>query len=114
MGDAAKFPGERRIPSPAGSGGAPEDPMLNPRVDALEQKRDQSLGALHRLELAVRDIASELNNQRKHTHDIALKAATIDGRPRNIPTWFQLYAALITTWAAGAAIVFTLTRLVKP
>jgi chromosome segregation ATPase len=92
------------------SGGGPEDPMLELRVAALETKFsqieikiDRIDAALQRLEPAIRDIASK-------SSDLNAKVAGVEGHLRAMPTFIQLTVALISTWAAGTAIVFALLR----
>ena len=81
-----------RFPSEGGgqSGGSgPEDPMLEARVARLEDD--------------MKDVKASLKS-------IELSLAEIKGRMSSIPTSFQLMTMVITTWSAGAAIVFTLLR----
>jgi septal ring factor EnvC (AmiA/AmiB activator) len=93
-----------------GSGGGPEDPVLEQRVaavevrlDKLEVKIDRIDQALQRLEPAIRDVGlkfAELN----------ARVAGVEGQLRAMPTFLQLVVALITTWSAGTAIVFALLK----
>jgi hypothetical protein len=93
-----------------GRGGGPEDLLLDQRVGAIETtliqigvKIDRIDAALLRLEPAIRDIAS------RHA-DLNARVASSEGHLKAMPTFVQLAAMLITTWAAGAAIVFALLR----
>ncbi len=87
--------------------------MLEQRVQILEQKIDRIDSALQRLEPAIRDLASDNKDFRKQLSDVSVRMAGLEGQFKAMPTALQLFAALITTWAAGAAIVFTLVRFVK-
>jgi septal ring factor EnvC (AmiA/AmiB activator) len=97
-----------------GGGSGPEDPMLEGRVAALETRLDQIEGkvdridaALQRLEPAIRDIGSKIS-------DLNARVAGVEGHLRAMPTFIQLVVALISTWAAGTAIVFALLKAVHP
>jgi hypothetical protein len=97
-----------------GRGGGPEDPVLDQRVEALEiklaqidAKIDRIDAALLRLEPAIRDITS------RHA-DLNARVASVEGHLKAMPTFLQLAAMLITTWAAGAAIVFALLKASHP
>jgi len=97
-----------------GGGSGPEDPMLEGRVTALETrlgqieaKVDRVDAALQRLEPAIRDIGSKLS-------DLNVRVAGVEGHLRATPTFIQLLVALITTWAAGTAIVFALVKAIHP
>ena len=87
--------------------------MLENRVLVLEQKIDRIDAALQRLEPAIREIASDNKDFRKQLSDMSARIAGLEGQFKAMPTALQLFTALITTWAAGAAIVFTLVRFVK-
>ena len=95
-------------------GGGTEDPMLETRVAALEakigqidSKIDRIESALQRLEPAIRDIASKFS-------DLNARVAGVEGHLRAMPTFLQLAVALISTWAAGTAIVFALLKVTHP
>jgi len=97
-----------------GGGSGPEDPMLEQRVAALEArlgqidaKLDRIEAALLRLEPAIRDIASKFS-------DLNARVAGVEGHLRAMPTFIQLAVALISTWAAGTAIVFALLKATHP
>ena len=88
--------------------------MLDQRVGALETKLvqidakiDRIDAALLRLEPAIRDIAS------RHA-ELNARVANAEGHLKAMPTFVQLAAMLITTWAAGAAIVFALLKASHP
>ncbi len=40
--------------------------------------------------------------------------ARLDGRMSQIPTAWTMFSAIVMTWGAGAAIVFTLLRYARP
>jgi septal ring factor EnvC (AmiA/AmiB activator) len=95
-----------------GAGGprGPEGPALEQRISDLEStlaqiilKMDRIDAALQRLEPAIRDIASKFS-------DLNARVAGVEGQLRAMPTFLQLMVALISTWAAGTAIVFALLK----
>jgi len=96
------------------SGGGPEDPKLEERVSGLERdmvdlknKIDNIDSALKRLEPAIREITTR-------NGDINARIASVEGQLKAMPTVLQLFLAIITTWAAGAAIVFALLKATHP
>jgi hypothetical protein len=111
-----------KFPEKSGGGGdGPEDPMLESRVTLLErsmerfgEKFDRMDEALRRIEIALKELAADSKALRKDFSDLAIKVASIEGQIKNIPTVLQLFLALITTWSAGAAIVFALLRANHP
>jgi hypothetical protein len=70
--------------------------------------------ALRRIEVALKELAADNKALRKDFSDLAAKVASIEGQIKNIPTVLQLFLALITTWSAGAAIVFALLKATRP
>jgi septal ring factor EnvC (AmiA/AmiB activator) len=95
-----------------GAGGprGPESPALEQRISDLEStlaqiilKMDRIDAALQRLEPAIRDIASKFS-------DLNARVAGVEGQLRAMPTFLQLMVALISTSAAGTAIVFALLK----
>jgi hypothetical protein len=68
---------------------------------------DRIDAALQRLEPAIRDISSKFS-------DLNARIAGVEGQLRAMPTFLQLLVALISTWAAGTAIVFALLRAAHP
>jgi hypothetical protein len=84
----------------ASHGGGPEDPMIEHRVGRLEEDAKD-------IKASLRAIDGKLNS-------IEVSLAEIKGRVSQAPTWLQLIGAVLATWAAGAAIVFTLLRAVRP
>jgi hypothetical protein len=88
-----------------GGGGPPEVPMLEDRVKALEARAEKIDASLQRLEVSLAEIKTELKSMPK-----AGEIGEIKGRIANLPTTWQLLTLLLTTWAAGAAIVFTVMK----
>lgn len=82
-----------RLPGESKGPGDPEDPMLEQRVARLEEE--------------LRSLAKD---QQKEFTDIKVKLAGIEGRLSAAPTILQLITVVVTTWSAGAAIVFALLR----
>ena len=96
-----------------GAGGSgPEDPMLDQRVQALEADVKDVKQSLSRLEVAIARIEGVLTQMPKQSDLAVLRSeiGEIRGRISNMPTWWMLIVAIITTWSAGAAIVFALIR----
>ncbi len=91
-----------------GSGGprGPEDSMLEHRVARLEQ-------ILERLEPKITEIlltgAKQSDVQR-----LQGELAEARGRVSMLPTWWMLILAVVTTWTAGAGIVFALGKAAHP
>ena len=79
--------------------------MLEQRVTKLEE-------TLGRIDQRLASIEGELKHFPKATDYASLRAdiAEIKGRVGSMVTSWQLFTALITTWTAGAAIVFTLVK----
>jgi predicted fused transcriptional regulator/phosphomethylpyrimidine kinase len=87
--------------------------MLKQRVERLEGSMERIEAILQRLEPRISETVGELRQLPKATDHASLKAdvARIDGRLTNIPTMWQMLTMVISTWAAGSAIVFALLRL---
>ena len=90
----------------------PEDPMLEKRVENLES-------TMRSIETALVEIKTELKHLPKMSDYMGIKSdfaslksdvAEIKGRLSNTPTTLQLLAMIISTWTAGAAIVFAIAR----
>ena len=81
-------------------GGGPEDPMLEHRVSRLEDD--------------AKDIKASLKAIDAKLNSIEVSVPKIEGKVSQSPTWLQLISAVLATWAADAAIVFTLLRAVRP
>lgn len=90
--------------------------MLERRVARLEHKAEQIDNRLSSMELILAEIRGQLSQMPTALDYAALRAdvARIEGRLTNMPTTWQLFLALVTTivttWSAGAAIVFALLR----
>jgi hypothetical protein len=94
----------------------------------MERGRDQEggtgAGVPSPLELRVGRLEDEFREMKSGLKSIEAKLGTvevsiarldgrlagIEGRLQSMPTAWQLFTALITTWAAGAAIVVALLR----
>ena len=76
---------------------------LEERLVKLDMKIDRIDEALRRIEPAIRDIGSKFS-------DFGARVAGVEGQMKAMPTFLQLAVALITTWSAGAAIVFALMK----
>lgn len=92
----AKF---KTIEGGRGKGSGPEDPMIEQRVTRLEED--------------MKDIKSSLKTIEAKLGSIDLSVAEMKGKLSQAPNWIQLIGLTLATWAAGAAIVFTLLRAVK-
>ena len=86
--------------------------MLESRVARLEDDMRDMKTSLRAIELAVADI----RHLPKAADYAGLRAeiAEMRGRMSQMPTFLQLVGIVLTTWSAGAAIVFTLVRFAKP
>lgn len=89
--------------------------MLEQRVARLEEDMKEVKSTLKGIEAAVLEIRTELKHVPKMVDHAALKSevAEIRGRMSQMPTLLQLVVIVITTWSAGAAIVFTLLRIAR-
>ena len=96
----------------ASGGGGPEDPMLSERVDGLEKRVERVENRLASIEVLLSEIKGQLSQMPKGNDFATIRAdvARVDGRLSQFPTTWQLLAMVISTWAAGAAIVFTVVR----
>lgn len=86
--------------------------MLEKRVDTLERDMKDVKASLSRLEIAIAKIDGAITQMPKAMDFASLKSdvAEIKGRLSNTPTTMQLVAMVISTWTAGAAIVFAILR----
>ena len=93
--------------------------MLEQRVAALERDRRQIEAKIDRIDAAARAPGARYP---RHWNGCAqttwrfgrFAIATVEGQLRGLPTFLQLVVALITTWAAGAAIVLALIKASHP
>ncbi len=67
---------------------------------------------LTQIEMRLDAIEAEIRQLSKMVDFATLRAdvARIDGKLSNIPTMWQLFTMVVSTWAAGAAVVFTILR----
>jgi hypothetical protein len=109
-----------RRPRGHGGGGGPEDPGLDRRVTQLEEDMRAVKATLGRLEPLIveihRDMARrvELNDVRDRLAETREEVKEMKGALSRTPTITHLLAATISTWIAGAGIVFALMRLPTP
>lgn len=87
--------------------------MLEVRVARLEEAMDEVNSTLKNVEHVALGIRTELKHRPSAADHTSLKAdiARLDGKISSIPSMWQTLTMIITTWSAGAAIVFTLLRL---
>ena len=87
--------------------------MLEQRVGRLEEDMKDVKSILKVIEASILEIKTELKHVPKMNDHGSLKAeiAEIKSRVSQMPTVLQLVVTIITTWSAGAAIVFTLLRM---
>jgi hypothetical protein len=92
------------------------DENQNFRDRTLEQRVLRLEEAFVRVDQRLITIETEIKHLPSAADYAALRAdiARIDGKLSNMPTTWQLFVALVTTivttWSAGAAIVFALLR----
>ncbi len=116
-------PGEQKEGSDSGDGGGPEDPMLEQRVGRLEEKVDRIEAILTRLEPQISEVLRTGAKQADLTklqsdfirfeaaaatkddlHKVQLDLAEVKGRVSNLPTWWMLIVAILSTWGMGFGI----------
>lgn len=90
--------------------------MLDARVSRLEDQMSEIRSALVSIkaDLVHAPKTSDLTAIRGDIGSIRADVARLDGQLSQLPTILQLVGIVITTWSAGAAIVFTLLRFAKP
>jgi hypothetical protein len=91
------FPDEKRVKQ-GGSGDGPEDRLIE-RVARLEAD-------LSEIKVLLRDHGRDLTETR-------VSIGRIEGQLKSAPTIVQLLGIVLATWAAGAAIVATLLRVLR-
>ena len=89
-----------------GGGGGPAGLPLEQRVGRLEAKVDRTEAVLTRLEPKITEILL--------TGAKATDLAEVKGRLSSLPTWWMLMVTVLSTWLAGAGIVFTLVKATRP
>lgn len=120
MAEIVPFPGHSH---PVGGGGGPEDPMLEQRVAALEEKVGRIDATLQRLEPKISEMVGELRQIPKVADYMTLRTdvaavrervAEMQGRLANMPTTWGLIAFVIGSCLASAGLAFTIARLLAP
>src|SRR5208283_561594 len=115
--------------SQSGDGGGPEDPMLEQRVGRLEEKVDRIETILTRLEPQIKEVLRTGAKQAELTklqsdlirfeaaaatkddlHKVQLDLAEVKGRVSNLPTWWMLIVAILSTWGMGFAIANSVNK----
>lgn len=100
---------------PGGGGDGPDEPMLTPRVEALERGMDEIRDVLARIEKsqddsrrdinALKDASSELKQSlreiQKKQIDQGEALSELKGRVGNLPTTLQLILFVIAVMAFG-------------
>lgn len=85
--------------------------MLEQRVAGLEVDVRDIKAAVGRIEASAATMLAELRELKsKDVADLRTKLSFVEGRLHGMPNTWQLLTIVLTTWAAGAAIVFTLLR----
>lgn len=101
-------------------GGGPEDPMLELRVTRLEEDMREVKGILSRLEPMIVELVhttakkSDIERIEAKLAETREEVKTMKGALSRSPTINHLLAATISTWIAGAGIVFAVMRLATP
>jgi hypothetical protein len=83
---------------------------LEVRLGHVETKILLIDGLLQRIEPAIQEMAVELGDLADKVSSLAIRLARVEGQLRAMPTFPQLAVAVISTWAAGTAIVFALLK----
>lgn len=90
--------------------------MLEQRVAVLEMAVGKIKGILERLEPKISKILltgakqADLHKTQLDVAEMKGRLAGVESRLSTVPTTTHLVLWLITTWGAGAAIVFTIVR----
>jgi hypothetical protein len=90
--------------------------MLEQRVAALEAGVEKIKVIIERLEPKITEIlltgakAADLHKVQLDVAEMKGRLAGVEARLASVPTTTQLVLWLLTTWGAGAAIVFTIMK----
>ncbi len=86
--------------------------MLEKRVEAVEADVKSIKETLQRMEVSFARVEATVAQLPKAADLASLKADIFEvkGKLSSFPTSWMLFGALIATWGAGAAIVFTVVR----
>jgi hypothetical protein len=85
--------------STGGSGGGPEDPMLEQRVARLEDDMKDVKSSLKSIELSLAEIKGRLTG--------------IDARFASLPTTSTMLTIVFATWGIGSGILFFALNVLK-
>ncbi|MGP8170740.1 ribonuclease [Rhodoblastus sp.] len=88
--------------------------MLEQRVGNLETRMDRIESVLLRIEPKINEIAADNKEFRKQIADFGARLSGLEGHLKAMPNMLQLVLAILTTWAAGAAIVLALLKATHP
>ncbi len=90
--------------------------MLEKRVEALEADVSKIKTILERLEPKITEILltgakqADLHKTQVDVAELKGRMSAVEARLSAVPTTIQLVLWLLTTWGAGAAIVFAIVR----
>jgi hypothetical protein len=96
----------------SGGGGGPDDPMIERRIARLEELCAQIDEKLARIDANLGHLPTAMDYAalRSDVAEMKGRFGGLEMRLSAMPTTVQLVTWLITTWSAGAAIVFALLR----
>ena len=109
MGDILPFTPSAGAGSAGAGGSGPEDPMLDQRVARLEATLERIEPKISEL-LLVGAKQTDLHKVQLDLAELKGRVAGLESRLATVPSTTQLVLWLLTTWGAGAAIVFTVIR----
>ena len=118
MSEVVDFP---KRPFDTGGGGGSGRPPLSERVAAVEKsvmrielKLERHDEAFRRVEEALKSISVDIKTLTNAGFDLREKAAHIDGRLANIPTFWQTLALIATLLIGIAGLLFTSSKVLHP
>lgn len=90
--------------------------MLEARVARLDDDIKEVKASLLEIKLELKHSpkAADITAIRSDFAGLKADVARVEGRLSQLPTTWGIITALLGTWGAGAAIVFTLLRFAKP
>jgi uncharacterized coiled-coil protein SlyX len=83
---------------------------LEVRLGHVETKIHLIDRLLQQIEPAIQEMAMEFGDLADKVSSLAIRVGRMEGQLRAVPAFLQLMVALISTWAAGTAIVFALLK----